>query len=122
MCISALCRQSLRLTGNKMLLQSPRFSDEIGSIHDGDTFSDVPELPPVECLPLPGSILPVSLTAQFPKHVLLRASAACPPLLRIRCLQHHYEEPHRVHEVLMLCAVRTLLKMLEGCLPSHITG
>jgi hypothetical protein len=96
-----------------MLFQSPRFSDEVGSIQDGDTFSDVPELPPVECLPLPGSILPVSLTAQFPKHVLLRASVACPPLLRIRCLQHHYEEPHRVHEALMLCAVRFLLKMLE---------
>ena len=78
------------------------------SVHDAETFAAVPELPHVDCLPLPGSTVPISLTARFAMDCLLRASASRPPLIRMRCSQQHLEEPGVNDDVLMLCAVRIL--------------
>ncbi len=72
----------------------------------------------MDCLPLPGSTFPLSLIAHVPKLNLLRASANCPPLISIRCLQQCQVEPHRVHDALMLCAVRNLALNLAAC---HMT-
>ena len=93
----------------------------LSSVHDADIFADVAELPPVDCLPLPGSILPISLTAQFAIDCLLRASAVCPPLVRMKCLQQRHEEPDVVDEVLMLCAVRILASTHKAPHALHVT-
>jgi hypothetical protein len=87
------------------------------SVHDGDLFSDILEPSPVDHLPLPGSLLPMSLTARFALD-WLRASATRPPLVRIRCLQQH-EESNAIDESLMLCAVRTLVALNHACITRH---
>jgi len=89
------------------------FLNRFCSVHDGDRFSAIPELPPIDCLPLPGSTLPISLTARFAKDSLLRASASRPPLLRIACLQQRQDGSDVIDQVVMLCAVRPLTLMQE---------
>jgi hypothetical protein len=102
------------------ILRFPLFPDPICSVHDGATFADIPDLPPVDLLALPGSILPISLTARFAKDNLLRASVACPPLLRIGCLQQRQDGSDIIDEIDMLCAVRTLA-LVQDLTQRHAT-
>ena len=120
-CLTLQVRAALFLEPNWNQIGTPVVMILFSSVHDAETFAAVPELPHVDCLPLPGSTVPISLTAQFAVDCLLRASATRPPLIRMRCSLQHFEEPGVTDDVLMLCAVRILAAFHDEFHSRHVT-